>query len=66
MKQLITLTVLLVSYSFSTLYSQFPEFTYEEIGETDENMLCQELSISLVASPLKVAGFYWANPMTTP
>ncbi len=23
-------------------YGQFPDFTYEEIGETDENMLCQE------------------------
>ncbi len=24
------------------LFAQFPEFTYEEIGETEENLLCQQ------------------------
>ncbi|MBN1117925.1 MAG: VCBS repeat-containing protein [Bacteroidales bacterium] len=38
-------TLLLFSTAFlfsAFLNAQFPEFTYEEIGETDENMLCQE------------------------
>ncbi len=26
----------------SILFAQFPEFTYEEIGETEENLLCQQ------------------------
>lgn len=40
---LLRITLLTSALTFTSLiYGQFPGFTYEVIGETDENMLCQE------------------------